>query len=345
MAADTPFVPQLVSSVHMPARDIPMPTTISAQAQFTLSMLSQVPKQVMPPQGDAAGWDAYMALRAPVNEQITSAMALATTGVVVPEVASTVERLEFGTASVYVATPFGTDTADPRIFFNIHGGGFTDGGGVVAEQSTQYVAGSYGVRTWGMDYRMLPQHPYPAGLDDCMIAYRELLKVRRPEDIAVGGLSAGANLTAALLLRAHSEGLPMPAAAVLYSIPGDLTQSGDTYQTNRFMMASDGLGLLGELYAGDHDIRNPLVSPLFADYPADFPPTILIAGTRDFLLSDTSLLHRKLRSAGVRTELFIFEGAPHGGFGGRAPEDHEQVEIVRSFLEREWTNSGNGAEA
>lgn len=313
-----------------------MPSTISLEAQGVLAMLAQVPQQSLPEPGDEEGWQTYMARRAPVNEQITTAMALATTGVVVPGTASTVEKLEFGTATVWVATPEGAAPEDERVFFNLHGGGFTDGGGDVARVSTQFVAGSYGVRTWGMDYRMLPEHPFPAGLDDCMTAYRELLKIQRPESIAVGGLSAGANLTAALLLRAVEEGLPLPAAVVLNSPPVDLTQSGDTYQTNRFSMVSDGLGNLGTQYAGEYDLNHPWVSPLFGNYTADFPPTILIAGTRDFLLSDTVRMHRKLLSAGVSAELHVFEAAPHGMFGGRAPEDHDQVATVRRFLDEAW---------
>lgn len=128
----------------------------------------------------------------------------------------------------------------------------------------------------------------------------------------------------------------MPAAVVLNSPPADLNQSGDTYQTNRFSMASDGLGSLGTQYAGEHDLNQPWISPLFGTYTADFPPTILIAGTRDFLLSDTVRMHRKLLAAGVRAELHVFEAAPHGMFGGRAPEDHEQVATVRRILEDAW---------
>ncbi|WP_206686763.1 alpha/beta hydrolase fold domain-containing protein [Microbacterium invictum] len=93
---------------------------------------------------------------------------------------------------------------------------------------------------------------------------------------------------------------------------------------------------VAEFYRGEHPLDHPYVSPLFGKFMADFPPTILTAGTRDFLLSDTVRLHRTLLKAGVRAELHVWEGAPHGMFMGRAPEDRERVTQVRQFLEGVW---------
>ncbi|MCZ9880618.1 alpha/beta hydrolase [Arthrobacter sp. B2a2-09] len=336
MSMQSPFGGAMPTSTHMAERNIPFPSTISPEAQAALAMHAVLPAQTMLDPSDVEGWAAFKAQRAAADDGTITAIALATSGLVIPERQSELERLEFGTAVAYVATPEGHNADDERIYFNIHGGGMTEGGGVFAETSTRFAAGCYGVRVWGMDYRMLPDHPFPAGLDDCMTVYRELLKIRRPEQIIVGGVSGGANLTAALLLRARDEGLPLPAAAVLYSPAVDFTMSGDTHETERFAMTSDGLGALADFYATNDDVLNPYISPLLGEFTAEFPPTILISGTRDFLLSDTVRLHRKLLKAGVHAELHVFEAAPHGGFGGHAPEDHEQVETVRNFIEAAW---------
>jgi acetyl esterase/lipase len=181
---------------------------------------------------------------------------------------------------------------------------------------------------------MPPLHPYPAALDDAVAVYRALLDERAPGDIIVGGGSAGGNLAAALLVRAKDEGLALPAALVLLTPEVDLTESGDSFQTN--LGIDNVLGLLREvnlLYANGHDLAHPYLSPLFADV-SGFPPTYLQAGTRDLFLSNTVRMHRKLRSAGVDAELHVFEAMPHGGFGGTAPEDFEARAELRRFLDR-----------
>lgn len=149
---------------------------------------------------------------------------------------------------------------------------------------------------------MPPDHPFPAGLDDCLAAYRALLNDHPPESIVIGGVSAGGNLVAALVLRARDEGLPLPAAVVMMTPAVDLTESSDSLHTNQgldFLLSGSGMPAF-LLYAGDHDLTNPLVSPIYGDFSKGFPPTILTTGTRDLLLSDTVRMHRALRSAGVR---------------------------------------------
>ena len=162
--------------------------------------------------------------------------------------------------------------------------------------------------------------------------YRRLLEVRAPDQIVVGGASAGGNLAAALMLRARDEGLPMPAALVLQTPEVDLTESGDSFATNLGLDNVLTASLAGSiaLYAGDHDLTDPYLSPLFGDVTA-FPPTLLQAGTRDLFLSNTVRMHRKLRAAGVDAELHVFEAMPHGGFFG-APEDEELAHEVRRFI-------------
>ena len=119
----------------------------------------------------------------------------------------------------------------------------------------------------------------------------------------------------------------------------DMTGAGDTYQTNRFhdvnlYGGSAGDGPAG--YAGDTDPTHPYLSPLFGDFTADWPPTLLSSGTRDLLLSDTVRMHRALRRAGVCAELHVTEAGPHGGFMGTAPEDRDVLAECKRFCEEAW---------
>jgi acetyl esterase/lipase len=188
------------------------------------------------------------------------------------------------------------------------------------------------LHTWGVDYRMPPDFPYPTPLDDCLAVYRALLEVKPPEKIVVGGASAGGNLAAALMLKARAVGLPMPACLLLITPEADLTESGDTFETNQgidYVLVSRLTDSIA-LYANGHDLNDPFLSPLFGDV-SEFPPTFLQAGTRDLFLSNAVRLHRKLREANVEAELHVWEAMPHGGFFG-APEDAELAVEIRKFL-------------
>ena len=192
-----------------------------------------------------------------------------------------------------------------------------------------------GICTWAVDYRMPPEHPYPTPLDDCLTVYRALLRNHRTQDVIVAGSSAGANLAAALILRARDEGLPLPAAAVLLTPELDLTESGDSFATNLGVdtILTASLMPANLLYAGGHDLAHPYLSPLFGDFTKGFPPTLLASGTRDLFLSNTVRMHRSLRAANIQAELHILEAAPHGGFLSSAPEDAALGQEVHSFVD------------
>jgi acetyl esterase/lipase len=249
-----------------------------------------------------------------------------------------VEEREAAGVPVFVITPDGTAEDDRRVFLSVHGGGFTVGSGDTCRAMGIGDALQMGVSTWALDYRMPPGHPYPAPLDDCVAVYRSMLKDYRPGEIVVGGASAGGNLAAALLLRARDEGLPLPAAAVLRTPEIDLTESGDSFQTNLGLdnLLTESLMPANLLYAGGHDLRDPYLSPLFADLTKGFPPTILTTGTRDLFLSNTVLFHRALRAADIPAELHVLEAGGHGGFFGLAPEDMAVQRDVKAFIDRHW---------
>jgi epsilon-lactone hydrolase len=316
-------------TIRLPARDIAVPASISEQAQ---AVLANPPAESFefPPLDDLPAWRAMIA-------DHDGAIAAMLTGRA-PAPVTTARRDLPGGGRVYEITPDGLDDGDDRVYLDIHGGGFIWGGGELCAAMAAGTAIRMAARVWAVDYRMPPDHPFPAALDDCLAAYRALLAERRPDRIVVGGASAGGNLAAALILRARDEGLPLPAAVVLMTPGSDLTESGDSHQTNLgldpLIPGSARRSFL--LYAAGRDLSHPYLSPLNGDFSRGFPPAILTTGTRDMLLSDTVLLHRALRRAGIPAELHVTEAGGHGGFLGRAPEDQEILAEVRRFADTHW---------
>jgi epsilon-lactone hydrolase len=312
-------------------RTIPVPKTVSPQAQAALaaggaavaSRLENPP--VYPALDDNAGWKARIA------EMDATIMLGFGTRANTLDIA--VEKTRVGDVDVFQLTPPGAETgADAPVYFDIHGGALIAGGGDVCGMMATNSAARTGLHTWSVDYRMPPDFPYPTPLDDCVAVYRALLEVKRPEQIVVGGGSAGGNLAAALMLRARAEGLPMPACVLLMTPELDLTESGDTFETNEGVdtVLVSRLTASIALYSNGHDLADPFLSPLFGDV-SQFPPTLLQAGTRDLFLSNAVRMHRALRAANVEAELHVWEAMPHGGFHG-APEDADIAVEVRKFV-------------
>jgi monoterpene epsilon-lactone hydrolase len=312
---------------HVPARELPIPTSISPEAQAILAspMGSAAP---YPELDDVAGWRAFVG-------EAEAQIATALEWVVASVEGAEVEETDVDGVRVFVVTPPDHAPADRRVYLEAHGGALVMGGGDNCRRMAVVTAARLGIRTWSVDYRMPPDHPYPAGLDDCVSAYRALLGERRPEEVVVGGSSAGGNLAAALVLRARDEGLPLPAAVALLTPELDLTESGDSFAANLGVdsVLAQTLMPANLLYAGGSDLADPLLSPLFGDFSEGFPPTFLTAGTRDLFLSNAVRMHRALRGAGIDAELHIMEAAPHGGFFGIAPEDLEIDAELRRFID------------
>ncbi len=320
-------------ALEVPARSIPVPRSVSAEAQAVLSAGSQAPTPY-PALDDHDAW------RTMIDTQ--DEFVLSMLGPIAGAINADVEELKVDGVTVYVITPESFAPNDPRVYLDIHGGGLIMGGGAVCKAMTLAGASRIGPRKiWAVDYRMPPTHPYPAALDDCVTAYRALLHDHRPEHIAVGGGSAGGNLAASLMLRLRDSGLPLPAALVLNTPELDLTESGDSFQTNLGVdtVLTTSLMPANLLYANGHDLSDPYLSPLFADFTNGFPPTIISAGTRDLFLSNAVRMHWNLLAAGIEAELFVQEAAPHGGFFGFAPEDDALAREIRAFLDRHWTDA------
>jgi monoterpene epsilon-lactone hydrolase len=191
-----------------------------------------------------------------------------------------------------------------------------------------------------VDYRMPPDHPYPAALDDAMAVWKAAVKMADPKNMAIFGSSAGGNLTLAMVLRAKKDNLPLPGAIAPGTPMSDLTNAGDCFQTNAMLdnvLVAPGANCdqRAALYAAGRDLKDPMLSPVYGDMRG-FPPTILTTGTRDLLLSSTVRVHRKLRQAGVETALIVHEGMPHAGWyrDSTAPETKEAFEEIAHFLDR-----------
>jgi epsilon-lactone hydrolase len=302
----------------------PVPQSVSEQARAFLA----TPPPTRPPYpspDDPEGWARYVR---DAESELAPRLAGLDTGVAL-------ESVTLGgvaTWHAHVASDADADTdVDGTVYLDIHGGALIIGGGEVCRLMAAAMAHATGEQVWSVDYRMPPDHPFPAGLDDCCAVYRALLEAHCADRIVVGGISAGANLAAALVLRALEEGLPVPRGLALMSPELDLTESGDTSATNLWLDPLGSLMPVNLLYAAGHDLAEPHLSPLFGDVTG-FPPTLLTVGTRDLFLSNAVRMHRKLRAAGVDAQLHVFEAMPHGGFGGTAPEDAEPTVELRRFL-------------
>lgn len=313
---------QADGGTHVPARNIPVPGFLSEMARAFLT--PQPGAAAYPALEDKAAWRSYI----DGMEQYIAPMLGQITG----QVSAEVERRDADGVPVFDILPAGVDPHGRGIVLDMHGGGLIMCGGDLCRLMGVGLSARLQHRVWAVDYRMPPEHPYPAALDDCMAAYRALLRERAPEEIVVSGGSAGGNLAAALMLRARDEGLPLPSAVVLSTPEIDLTESGDSFRTNdgvdpglRSLMA------VNLLYADGHDLRHPYLSPLFGDFTKGFPPTLLTTGTRDLYLSNTVRMHRALRAAGVPAELHVVEAGPHTGFPG-APEGEEIDREIRRFI-------------
>lgn len=311
--------------LHVTARNVPTPRFLSPVAQAVLNSPAVNTALPYPAIDDREGWRALIKAvdqaLLPLIESIS------------PDAGALVTERTIGTIRVFDIVPPAMAADDRAIVLDMHGGGLIYCGGDLCRLMGTGIANRLERRVWSVDYRMPPDHLYPAALDDGLEVYRSLLTQRSPGEIIISGASAGGNLAAALTLRIRDSGLPMPAGVYLATPEIDLTESGDSFHAN--------LGLDKELrslmpvnllYANGHDLAHPHLSPLFGDFRKGFPPTLLTTGTRDLYLSNTVRMHRALRAADVPAELHVVEAGGHGGFPRGSPEGDEIDAEVRRFI-------------
>jgi acetyl esterase/lipase len=224
-----------------------------------------------------------------------------------------------------------------RILINLHGGGFNADSGSLSESIP--IANLTGTKVIAVLYRLAPEHPFPAGLDDAIAVYQELLKTYHPAHIAIYGTSAGAILTAEVTVKLKQLSLPLPGATGIFSGMGDFSQPGDSialFALNGFSGHLDPpkRKALSDYFPQSLDAKDPILSPLYADLTG-FPPTLFITSGRDLLLSGTTILHRAYLRAGVDAQLVVFEALPHAFWNNPGlPESKEADHLMAAFFNK-----------
>jgi epsilon-lactone hydrolase len=195
----------------------------------------------------------------------------------------------------------------------LHGGGYFGCSAREYRPISTFFA-QQGFRVFAPDYRLAPEHPFPAAVEDATASYRGLLSAgHAPQNLVVAGDSAGGGLTLSLLLALRAATVPLPAAAALFSPWTDLAVTGDSIRTNArrcAMFNGPDVGPSARYYLGSTDPRNPLASPLYADL-AKLPPMLIHVGTDEILLDDSTRLAERARAAGVPVEIKIWPVVPH----------------------------------
>ena len=225
-----------------------------------------------------------------------------------------------------------------KVLLYLHGGAYALGSCDSHRKMVTHIARAARIDAVMPEYRLAPEHPFPAGLDDAVAAYRELLdKGYGPDDIVIGGDSAGGGLTAATLLQLRHGGLPLPRAVVLLSPFLDMTASGESMKTRAARepwFHPDEIGVVVRYYCPDEDLRNPLLSPVFANV-AGLPPALIQVGDDEILLSDSTRFAHKLETAGIDVELEVFPDMWHVFqlFVGKMPESKAAIGKIGAYIQ------------
>lgn len=303
-------------------RIVPMPNTISPEAQNWLASLTQA----------RSGPESLEDRRKRTDEwrKFGSGEALKYYPVHIEETTIAGVRTD-------IITPLEMPEANrSRVLINLHGGGFNSDSGSLIEGDP--IANLAKTKVVSVYYRLAPENPFPAAVDDVVAVYKELLKTYKPKSIGIFGTSAGAILTAEVAVKLKQLGLPLPGALGFFSALADFSRVGDARQL--FTLN----GLPGEMqptdekhlddqYVGKADRRDPVLSPVFADLRG-MPPSLLVTSTRDLLLSDTAIFHRALLRAGDESQLVVFEALPHAfWYHFQFPETKEALELMAKFFD------------
>ncbi|NLC33285.1 MAG: alpha/beta hydrolase [Clostridiales bacterium] len=218
----------------------------------------------------------------------------------------------------------------------LHGGGYVAGGLPYAQVFGGHLAVSTGRASLCVGYRLAPEDPFPAALDDALLSYREMLTRFAPEDIAFVGESAGGGLVYALPLYLKELNLPLPGKIVSISPWTDMTMQRDVSELQKLdpIILRENVIEYADMYAVDHDRRNPLLSPLFGDL-AGMPPSLIIVGSYEILLDDSRLMQQALLEAGCDCRLHVEEGLWHVYVLYGVPEAKEAMRLIEEFLQEE----------
>ena len=273
-----------------------------------------------------------------VQEQRTEMDVLARRGIRTPR-GVTVRTVQAGGVHSEWITPVEADPS--RTILYLHGGGYCICSLDTHRGLASRLALAARARVLTIDYRLAPENPFPAALEDALSAYRWLLALGIPANrIAVGGDSAGGGLTLSTTVSLREAGDPLPATLCLISPWTDLTLSGESHRTRKsvdpIFGGETGSLEFGPAYLGVHDPANPLISPLFADLHG-LPPTLIHVGSDEILLDDSTRLVEKARQAGVNVSIEIWQGMWHvfQAFAPFVPEAQQSIEKLGSFIQKQ----------
>ena len=296
-------------------RAIPVPKTISPEAQALMVSGKWMPA------GGTKERDSFM-------EKMKAAYPV------------DVEATTLGGVKVWAVTPKRiAPKKQDHLLICLHGGGFTSDSGSLIESIP--IAALTGTKVVSVLYRLAPQFPFPAAVEDSTAVYTAALKTHKPKKVAIYGTSAGAVLAAQTAVQIRKNSQPLPAVLGFFSGYVDLARYGDS----RWIYGSGGLkdfsamieplkGLGMVPYVGDHDRKDPVLSPMYADLKG-FPPILCMTSTRDHCLSGTTDFHRALLRAGVDARLMVFDAMPHAfWYRFDIPESKEALEAQANFLDQ-----------
>jgi acetyl esterase/lipase len=317
--------------LQVPAMTVPVPTDVSPEMQRIIAAPRRPAWDVLLKTGEE--WRAAANALAAKTLQALPAMR--------ERLHVTVKSSTMDGVRVYVVTP---DVLPPehrdKLLIHVHGGCYVLSPGEAGTPEAILMAGIGHFKVISVDYRMPPEAYFPAALDDAMTVYKAVLKTSDAKNLAAFGTSAGGALVLEMMLQAKQQGLPMPGAIAPGTPMSDVTGTGDTFYTNEMvdnvLVSRDGFCLAATMvYAHGHDLKDPLLSPVYGDMHG-FPPAILTTGTRDLLLSNTVRVHRKLRRAGVEAQLEVYEGQSHAQyqFDDRVPETREAFSEITAFFDK-----------
>jgi monoterpene epsilon-lactone hydrolase len=313
-------------SIRLQDRVVPVPRTISAEARAMLRVAGTMPVSDEPMWAERERVDAMMSA---LNEAALE------------RYPADVKETEIGGVHCHLIRPANlAPENDHHVLINLHGGGFVLGAGSISEAIP--IATLTRRTVIAVDYRLAPEHPYPAAVDDAVAVYADVLAEHDATDVALFGTSAGGFITGQTIMRLAGDGFDAPACAGVFTAGGALDDFGDSAAI--FNFSGFGGAAVRPLDDADSEVRaylrdvtdrtDPLVSPIYGDLSV-FPPTLLVTGTRDLLLSATTLFHRALRRAGVDADLFAFEAMPHGfWYAFDLPETQEVLGIMAAFFDR-----------
>lgn len=241
-----------------------------------------------------------------------------------------------GVPAEWITTP---NSINKNVILYFHGGGFVAGSIKTHRDLVARISRVSKARILIIDYKLAPEHPFPAGLDDCVTAYKWLINDEKilPENIIVGGDSAGGGLTVSLFAKLKEQRVTLPAAGVCLSPGVDVTMSGESYKTKVEVdpfLSPESCEFMLKQYLGNADPRSPFLSILTTDLEG-FPPLLIQVGSSEILLSDSILLAERAKSAGVDVKLEIWDDMIHvfQAFATFAPESREAIEKIGEFTQ------------